>query len=225
MPHLSRDGDVWLLNLGGGENRLSPSWVGEVSGLIGEVAGADGARALVTCADGKFWSTGLDLDWLFAHPDAAEDFLRDVHELLARVLVLPVPTVAAVQGHAFAAGAMLARCHDQVVMRADRGYWCLPEVDLGLPFSAGMNALLRARLPVRAAHEAMTTGRRYGGTDAVAAGIADVATGAGQVVATATGVAAPLTAKAGPALGAIKELLYGDVVTALRTGPFLPPGG
>ena len=86
-----------------------------------------------------------------------------LHELLARVLELDVPTVAALQGHAFAAGAMLALAHDQRVMRADRGFFCLPEVDIRIPFTRGMNALIAARLRGDAAHEAMTTGRRYGG--------------------------------------------------------------
>ena len=93
-----------------------------------------------------------------SNPDAAESNLRDVHALFARVLAFPAPIVAAMQGHAFAAGAMLALAHDLSVMRGDRGYFCLPEVDLGIPFTAGMNALIRSRLPIATAHEAMTTG-------------------------------------------------------------------
>jgi Delta3-Delta2-enoyl-CoA isomerase len=77
---------------------------------------------------------------------------------------------------------MLALAHDQRTMRADRGYFCLPEVDIGIPFTPGMSALIAARLPVRTAHEAMTTGRRYGGEDAAAAGIADEAVTEEQVL-------------------------------------------
>jgi enoyl-CoA hydratase/carnithine racemase len=69
-----------------------------------------------------------------------------VEELLARVAALPMVTVAAIQGHAFAAGAMLTLACDFRVMRADRGFWCLPEADIGLAFSAGMTALIQSRL-------------------------------------------------------------------------------
>ena len=97
--------------------------------------------------------------------------LESVHALYARLLGFAAPTVAAVQGHAFAGGAMLALAHDIRVMRADRGWFCLPEVDINIPFTPGMSALITARLPVNAAHEAMTTGRRYTAPEALGAGI------------------------------------------------------
>ena len=74
-------------------------------------------------------------------------FIEEVHRLLGRVLGFPAYTVAAVNGHAFAGGAMLACAHDQIIMRADRGYWCLPEVDLGLPLTPAMYATVAAHVP------------------------------------------------------------------------------
>ena len=216
MPTLDHDGDVWLLNLGAGENRFNPAMLEGLSACLDEIEAASGPRALVTLAEGKFWSTGLDLEWMLAHGDQATANFYEVHLLLARLLVLPVPAVAAVTGHAFGAGAMLCCAHDQAVMRADRGYWCLPEVDLGLAFTGGMDRLLRARLPVRTAHQAMTTGHRYGGEDAVTAGLVDEAPAEDQVVPAAIARVAPLAAKAGPSLGAIKARMYADVVARLR---------
>jgi Delta3-Delta2-enoyl-CoA isomerase len=103
------------------------------------------------------------------------------------------------------------------VMRADRGFWCLPEVDLGMPFAAGMAALIRARLTPQAAHEAMVTGRRYGGGDALAAGIVDRVADEDRVRETALELAQPHVAKAGPNLAAIKTGMYGPVLDALRS--------
>src|SRR4051795_3039476 len=195
MPSLDRDGDVFLLHLGDDENRFNPDWVGAVEALLDEVAAAPEPRALVTTAGGKIWSNGLDLEWMGANTGEVPAFVPRVHALFGKMLALPVPTVAAIQGHCFAAGAMLAVAHDFRVMRADRGFFCLPEVDIQIPFTPPMAALIQARLSKRTAHEAMTTGRRFGGEDALAAGIVDQVRGETEVVARAVAVAGALAAK------------------------------
>jgi Delta3-Delta2-enoyl-CoA isomerase len=216
VPQLDRDGEVFLLDLGDDENRLNPTWVGEVREALAEVAATDGPRALVTCASGKTWSQGLDLDWMGGHPEESGPFVAEVHGLFAQVLSLPVPSVTACQGHVFAAGAMLALAHDFRVMRADRGFFCLPEVDISIPFTPAMGALIQARLAPQVAHEAMTTGRRYGGVDAAALGIVDEAAPEEQVLATALERARPLAGKAGATLGQIKEGMYASALALLR---------
>lgn len=216
MPALDRTDDVFVLDLGDTENRFHPDWLSQVEAALDEVEGAGRPAALVTTATGKFFSNGLDLDWLFAHADQHEEYVVRVQELLARVLTLPVVTVAAMQGHAFAAGAMLSLAHDLRVMRADRGFWCLPEVDIEIPFTPGMSALIQSRLAPQTAHVAMTTARRYGGADALAAGIVDAAVDEDEVRSTAVELAGPLAAKAGSTLRTIKERLYAPVLVALR---------
>jgi enoyl-CoA hydratase/carnithine racemase len=217
MPKLDRDGEVFVLHLDpDDENRFHPEWLSAVEAALDEVEGADGPRALVTSGSGKFWSNGLDLDWMGTHQDQADAYLTRVHALLARTLASPVVTVAAVNGHVFAAGAMWSLAHDLRVMRADRGYFCLPEVDLGLPFLRGMSDLIRARLAPAVAHEAMTTGRRYGGEQAHAAAIVDATAAAEEVLATAVELARPLAAKSVPVRGTIKENLYAEALAALR---------
>ncbi|WP_432585262.1 enoyl-CoA hydratase-related protein [Streptomyces sp. HD1123-B1] len=216
MPVLERHDEVFVLDLGDTENRFHPDWITSVGALLDEVEKAEGPRALVTAATGKFFSNGLDLEWLLAHSDQASDYLVSAQDLMARVLTLPVVTVAALQGHTFAAGAMLSLAHDFRVMRADRGWWCLPEVDIAMPFTDGMAALIQSRLAPQVAHEAMTTGRRYGGNDALAAAIVDRAADEEGVRAAAIEIARPLAAKAGPTLGQIKARMYGPAVEALR---------
>jgi enoyl-CoA hydratase/carnithine racemase len=215
MPDLTRDGDLYLLDLGDGENRFTPAWIAELRGLLDTVAAAPAPRALVTTATGKFWSNGLDLDWVGGHPDEVDGYVADVHALFAAVLTLPVPTVAAVQGHAFAAGAMLALAHDWRVMRADRGFFCLPEVDILIPFTPGMDALIRCKLTPSAAVGAMTTGRRYGGVDALAAGLVTAIAGETDVVPSAMDLVQPLAGKDPKTLGTIKARMFASVTTAL----------
>jgi Delta3-Delta2-enoyl-CoA isomerase len=217
MDGLDRHGAVFVLTLGSDENRFHPDRVAFLNAALDEVGSATGPKAVVTTGDGKFYSNGLDLDWMASHPDDAEANLIAIHALFARVLAFPAPIVAAVQGHAFAGGAMLALAHDLCVMRTDRGFFCLPEVDLGIPFTVGMNALIRSRLSVATAHEAMTTGRRYGGEDAREAGIVAATAGADEVLAQAIQRAEERSAKAGTVLGAIKTRLYAEVIEALTT--------
>ncbi|MDT0541997.1 MULTISPECIES: enoyl-CoA hydratase-related protein [Streptomyces] len=216
MPTLDRQDDVFVLDLGTDENRFHPDWIASVNAALDTVEKAEGARALVTAATGKFYSNGLDLDWLFAHADQHQDYVVSVHELLARLLSLPVVTVAALQGHTFAAGAMFSLAHDFRVMRADRGYWCLPEADINIPFTPGMSALIQARLAPQTAHEAMVSARRFGGHDAAAAGIADRAVDEDAVRVTALEIARAQTGKAGDTLGTIKARMYAPVLAALR---------
>jgi enoyl-CoA hydratase/carnithine racemase len=225
MPTLERDGDVLLLDLGDDENRFNPDFLRAVEELLDEVAGLPAPRALVTRATGKFWSNGLDLEWMAANGDQVPEFVPRVHALLGRVLALPVPTVAAIQGHCFAAGAMLALAHDFRVMRTDRGFFCLPEVDIHIPFTPPMAALIQARLSKTTAHEAMTTGRRYGGEDAAAAGLVDHAVAEGEVLARAVEIAGALAPKDPATLGAIKEGMYPEALALLRDATPIAFGG
>ncbi|MDP9093634.1 MAG: enoyl-CoA hydratase-related protein [Actinomycetota bacterium] len=215
MPSLDRDGDVFVLNLGDTENRFHPSWLAQAQEYLDAVAATDGPRALVTSATGKFFSNGLDLDWLREHAEDFAGYVIDVHHLFERVLAIGVPSVAAIQGHAFAGGAMLSLAHDFRVMRADRGYFCLPEVDINIPFTRGMSALIQAKLSPKTAHEAMTTGRRYGGTDALAADIVDAVAHEDDVLPAAIELARPLAGKAGGTLAAIKARMYPQALAAL----------
>jgi enoyl-CoA hydratase/carnithine racemase len=215
---LQRDSDVFVLRFDAGENRFHPDFLDGFQGALDEVEKAEGPRALVTAGTGKFYSNGLDLDWLGQHQDRFEAYLGRVHALYARLLTLPLPTVAAINGHAFAGGAMLTLTHDFAVMRADRGYFCLPEVDLGMGFTPGMSALIQARLTPAVAHEAMVTGRRFTAYEALAARIVQHAAAEADVLPTAVGVAAALAGKNGVTVGRIRADLYKTALAALN-GP------
>jgi enoyl-CoA hydratase/carnithine racemase len=151
-----------------------------------------------------------------APPGGSEEVLAGVHSLLARLLAFPAATVAAVNGHAYAGGAMLALACDLRVMRADRGFLCLPEVDLGLPFTVGMTALLRAKMTPTTATAAMVFGARYSASDAVEAGLVHAAVDETKVLATAVQRAGALAGKNPAAMRTIKERLYAEPMAALR---------
>jgi Delta3-Delta2-enoyl-CoA isomerase len=210
---LERRDEVWVLRLCHDENRFNLASVAAIHAALDEVASTPGPAALVTTGAGKFYSNGLDLDWLLSAGPEREGFLPDVHRMLGRVLGLDVVTVAAVNGHAFAGGAMLASAHDYRVMREDRGYWCLPEVDLGLPLTPAMYAVVAAHVPRQALHDSCLSGRRYSGPEALAAGIVDEVAAEADVVDRAVARAAELADKHRDVIREHKRLMYGDAIS------------
>jgi Delta3-Delta2-enoyl-CoA isomerase len=222
MIDLRREGDVFVLQMDDGENRFNRSSVDAIAGALDEAAAFDGPAALVTTGTGKFYSNGLDLDWLLAAGEAGGPMLADVHRIFARVLAFPGYTVAAINGHAFAAGGMLTLAHDAKVMRADRGYFCLNEVDLAMPLTPGMAALITGRLPKRTAHEVVLTGRRYGAAEAIEAGIVDESAADDQVLPRAIELAAALADKNRSAMATLRRNLYGPTIELLEAGGGTP---
>jgi Delta3-Delta2-enoyl-CoA isomerase len=131
----------------GGENLFNQRWLDAFSGVLDRIEAAAGPAALVTTGEQKFYSNGIDIDWLATIPAEAGGFLAEVNRLFARLLGFRMATVAAINGHAFGAGAVLAVAHDVIVMREDRGYWCLPEADLGFPITPAMQPSSPRRCP------------------------------------------------------------------------------
>jgi len=206
---LERNGDVYVLHMRAGENRFNRGFLDALFAALDEVEKSEGPAALVTVGEGKFYSNGLDLDWMSGDGSGeVNEFISDVHRMFARFLGFTLPTVAAMNGHAFAGGGMMALGHDFRVMRSDRGYFCLPEADIGMPLTPGMNALITAKLPKVTAHEAIVTGRRYGAEECAAKGIVHEALPEAEVLPRAIEIARALTGKDRGTQAALKRRLY-----------------
>lgn len=205
MTTLDLDDDVWVLDLGEGDIRFTPETVAEISAALDEVAAWPGPVALVTTASGKIWHNGLDLEAMGQEGFDVGGFVRSVEGLFGRLLHMPVPSVATIQGHAFAAGAMFALAHDLRVMRTDRGYLCLPEVDLGLPFTPGMAALIADRLPAAARHRMAVLGERLGGFPAMELGAVDEVGPPAELRQMGLARARDLAPKAGPTIVTLRK--------------------
>jgi enoyl-CoA hydratase/carnithine racemase len=214
---LERDGDVVVLAMERQENRFNPDHLEELEAAFDEVGSMDGRPALVLTGEEKFFSLGLDLEWMGgAEPADAKAMVERTMALLARILTAPFGTVAAVNGHAFGAGLMAALACDMRVMREDRGYLCFPEVDVDLVFLPGMSALIQGRLTPQAAHEMMLTGSRFGGVDALRLGAVDELAAADALLAAARDRASTLAGRNPDTVSGIKSRLYEPIVERLR---------
>jgi enoyl-CoA hydratase/carnithine racemase len=162
-----RQGSVAVLHLADGENRHNPESLASLLADLDAIEADAAVQALVIVSDdAKNWSLGIDLAWLQAqsHDPAGEAatraFLYDINRLFARVLTFPVPVVAALTGHAFGNGAILACACDFRVMRSDRGFFCFPEVDVHIPLLPGMFEIVAKALPMHLLESLYFSGRR-----------------------------------------------------------------
>ncbi len=212
---LVREKEVFVLNLGSDENRITPEFLTATHDALDEVEASEGAAALITTAEGKFFSNGFDLQTVLELGREAIGFLADTQALWARLLTFPMPTIAAINGHAFGAGAVHVLAHDFRIMRQERGYICLPEIDLKVQFRPGMMALVKSALTPNIWRDATLTGARYAAAAAVIAGIADEAVPEENLRARALERAAALASKDRKTYGAMKRQMYADVVEQL----------
>jgi enoyl-CoA hydratase/carnithine racemase len=218
---MDQHGAVAILRWNDGENRVNAESMAEWHAALDQLEAVEGPLALVATGTGKFFSNGLDLDRFAADPEEVGPAIRGLHTLLGRLLLFPAYAVAAINGHAFAAGAMISACFDARVMRTDRGYWCLPEVDISLPFDEGLTAAVSARLPAEAVHDAMLTGRRYTADEALALGIVTETSDEARLLDVAIALAEPIAGKDRNVIGIHKRLLFGD---AARVCGYEPSG-
>ncbi|NIR40267.1 MAG: enoyl-CoA hydratase/isomerase family protein [Actinobacteria bacterium] len=216
-PTMRRDGELVVIDFGDGENRTDPEWVSTMGRLLDEAEGFEGPQVLVTTASGRHYSNGLDVDHMAGLSSPAEitEYVAAVEGVLSRLLTFPAPTVAAVNGHAFGAGAFAILAHDHAVMREDRGFVCWPEVHLQMTFSPGLLAMVKDLLPTRTSREAVLTGRRYSGPDAVAAGFVDRAVPLDELASAAAELGLPHAPTAGSNLGTVKRQFHRRVVELL----------
>jgi Delta3-Delta2-enoyl-CoA isomerase len=176
LVRLERHDDVFVMTMTAGENRWTTTFTRAFAAALDEVQASSGPAALVTAsADPKFFSNGLDVEWIMGqgeHPGGDRRvFAAEAMGVFSRLITFPVPTVCAVGGHAFGAGLMIALCHDVRVMRRDRGYLCANEMEIGIAIPDPELALFRHKMSMSAFYETVQLARRWTAADAAAAGI------------------------------------------------------
>jgi len=158
--------NVAVITLNDGENRFNPDFLEAFLNVLDVVENETEATTIVVkSSHEKIFSNGIDLEWLMPvlqnrDITTAKNYFYQLNRLFKRLVTYPLLTIVAITGHAFAGGAILCCAFDFRFMRTDRGFFCFPEVDLGIPFLPGMNALLKKAIPLYKVEEMEYTGCR-----------------------------------------------------------------
>jgi enoyl-CoA hydratase/carnithine racemase len=217
MIDYSKDGGIHVVTMNDGPNTICPDWQARMLEILDTVEGdcGQGAALVLTGVD-KFFCNGLNLEVLSKlDQQALQLFGARMAEIHRRYLVLPCPTVAALNGHAFAGGAFMALSCDYRLMREDRGWFCISEVDVGVPIPPPMMGILQGKLPANTARDALLTGKRYTAGEAIAAGIADGKAPEDKLLEEAKGLALLLATKEPGIFKTLKQTWFGPMAEAL----------
>ncbi|CAG8478648.1 1643_t:CDS:2 [Dentiscutata heterogama] len=192
-----------------GENRFDSNFINEINAILDEIENIiklekSERAALITIGEGKLYSNGLDLKHALSTPGFFDNYYL---KLLVRVLTFPIPTVAAINGHAFAGGFMFALAHDYRVMRADKGFLCMNEVEYSLPLHPGMAAIVRIKMSPKTYRDCILHAHRFNGPDSLDQGLVDIIASENDVLPKAKELALKWSkfASARPFYGKLKE--------------------
>ena len=220
MIDYTKEGDLHLVTMNAGPNVICPEWQQRMLDILDTVEADCGkGAALILTGDDKFFCNGLNLEVVTQlAPEEMVLFASRMAEIHKRFLVLPCPTVAAVNGHAFAGGAFMALSCDYRIMREDRGWFSVSEVDVGVPIPAPMMGILQGKLPANTARDAVLIGKRYTADEAIAAGIADGKAPVDELMKQAKTLASQLGTKEPGIFKTLKRTCFGPMADALVAG-------
>ncbi|MFH2092038.1 MAG: enoyl-CoA hydratase/isomerase family protein [Pseudomonadota bacterium] len=162
---------VGIINMCNGANRQNLEFVAQMNQCFDQILEDKQIGSIVlTSFDEKNFCQGIDLEWLGQKMndkefDTIKAFLHGINGIFSRVLLMPVPVIAAINGHAFGNGAMLACTCDFRFMKKDKGFFCFPEVDINIPFLPGMIEFVRKAIPEYKFNEMILTGKRVGAVE------------------------------------------------------------
>jgi enoyl-CoA hydratase/carnithine racemase len=163
-----KDGNVAVLTMTNGENRHNPTFTDSILNAFDEIEKDETISSVVIASnDPKNWSQGIDLPWLMSVFNSKDyqgikDFMYGLNKIFKRILLYPMPVIAAINGHAFGDGAIMACACDFRFMKSSKGFFCFPEIDISIPFLPGMICLVKKAFPYYKVEEAVYAGKRFG---------------------------------------------------------------
>jgi enoyl-CoA hydratase/carnithine racemase len=201
------------LNRPAARNALSEGLIDALSGELDRIADDAQARVVILTAAGSVFSSGHDLKEMSARrsdPDRGRAYFAEVmgrcSAMMERLVRLPQPVIAVIEGVATAAGCQLVASCDLAVAGAEARF-ATPGVHIGLFCSTPMVALSR-NVGRKHAMELLLTGEAVSAGDAHRMGLVNRVTPAGEAIAEARRLARIIAAKSPLTLKIGKRAFY-----------------
>lgn len=220
---------VFVMTMDDGQNQFYPESISRFNEALNKVEEKMAQfresekyykAALVTTGSGKYFSTGLKI----GSPEVSSNlggFLGAQYlPLMGRFLDFPIVTVAAINGHAYAGGMVLAMSHDWRIMRGKRGFLCMNEIELPSPIPEGMAAVIKAKISsASVTRDCLLVGKRFTAEEALELKFIDSVTeDAESCLAEAISLAVKLARPIGlaPIVNQIKREMYKEAMGLLE---------
>ena len=171
VVELRKENNVAIVEMCNGQNRMNQTFVDDLGQCLDAIVEDTKIQSMIlTSTDEKNFSQGVDVEWIgrklnIGDNQAVISFMHGMNDIFKRLLVFPVPVIAAMNGHAFGNGAILSCACDFRFMRKDKGFFCFPEVDVSIPFLPGMIAFVRKAIPEHLFNLMLLSGQRMAATD------------------------------------------------------------
>jgi enoyl-CoA hydratase/carnithine racemase len=197
-------------------NALSEALIAALRDALGEIAEDPAVHAVVIAASGRAFCAGHDLREMRERPEEAyyRDLFSRCGEMMQRVVSLPQPVIARVQGVATAAGCQLVASCD-LAIASEEARFATSGVNLGLFCATPAVALSRAVRP-KHAFELLFTGRFIDAAAAASLGLVNRVVPASALEAETTALAREIASKSPAALRYGKALFYRQLGLPLR---------
>lgn len=163
--------NIAIIEMCNGPNRMNRTFSEAMLHCLDQVEEDAGVQsAILTSTDEKNFSQGIDVEWIggklaAGDNEAVKSFMYGMNDVFKRLLLFPVPVIAAINGHAFGNGAIISCACDFRFMRKDKGFFCFPEVDVSIPFLPGMIGFVRKAIPEYRFNQMLLSGQRMTAPD------------------------------------------------------------
>jgi enoyl-CoA hydratase/carnithine racemase len=213
---------VGVITMNNGENRHNPDFILAILKAFDEIeSDPEISSVIIASSDPKNWSQGIDLAWMtgaITNNDlqGIRDFMYGLNRIFTRILLYLMPVIAAINGHTFGDGSIMACACDFRFMKSDRGFFCFPEMDINIPFLPGMLAILKKALPYYKLEDLVFSAKRIGAAELEAHHFITKACENEEALMRETLAFAKTFTKKRPVFGEIKKRLHRSIIEVME---------